>query len=338
MDNSRNILRIYLDTNHWIELSRIAKGKNDDPVCKKLYSELLELSNSGKILIPFSSFNFFEIVKNNNDLQREQMIDFMVDTSNGWYFKPINRYLKYEIANACWKKLGQIKHYNISSLILTNRADSIINGGVGQVAPREGHNPTKDMQEKAQKKWDDAMKNITHMKNMFKQPELRTFSKTDVSFIDIITNKIENSRTNSFGVSDVIFDNYTKIKYIVEFLLDDFARFFYENKISPQKFIQNKSEFVALIQDMPALNVFVELSYVRDKESIERSVKRNDYYDIWHHATGLSYADIMVGEKMFGSISKRQKLDQKNNCELFSSLKELAEFNISSYLRDFDKS
>lgn len=34
--------RIYLDTNHWIELSRIAKGKNDNPTCKTLYSELLD--------------------------------------------------------------------------------------------------------------------------------------------------------------------------------------------------------------------------------------------------------------------------------------------------------
>ena len=60
MSNTQDLPRIYLDTNHWIELSRIAKGKNDDPTCKKLYSELLELSNSDEILIPFSSFNFFD--------------------------------------------------------------------------------------------------------------------------------------------------------------------------------------------------------------------------------------------------------------------------------------
>ena len=34
--------RITLD---WIELTRIAKGKNDDPSCQKLYSDLIELIN-----------------------------------------------------------------------------------------------------------------------------------------------------------------------------------------------------------------------------------------------------------------------------------------------------
>jgi len=50
-NNPRDLPRIYLDTNHWIELSRIAKGKTDDPSCQKLYSDLIELSNSNEILI-----------------------------------------------------------------------------------------------------------------------------------------------------------------------------------------------------------------------------------------------------------------------------------------------
>ena len=70
------------------------------------------------------------------------------------------------------------------------------------------------------------------------------------------------------------------------------------------------------MEDMPALNIHIELSLIRDKESKKRPVKCNDYYDTLHYATGLPYANIMVGEKMFGSISKRRKLDKKYDCHL----------------------
>lgn len=324
----KELPRVYLDTNKWIELAKFSKNPNEDVLGKKAMKQLLDLSKRDKILIPFSSFTFFEIVKNNNQQQREEMIDFMIDTSKGWYFKPIDKYLKYEIENACYKKLKSTKYYNIFSSILTNRADSIIGGYVGKVTPREGHNPTKKEQEEAQKIWDDRMKDPNMMKVMLKQAEPRMFAKGDVHFIDEITNDIEKKRNNSFGVSDTIFDRYTKVKYIIELFDKDLAKFCLENKISFQQLFQGKSELEAFVQDMPALNTFVELSYVRDKESKERSVQRNDFYDIWHHATGLPYANIMVGEKMFGSISKRQKLDKKNNCHLFTSFKELSEYNI----------
>lgn len=332
MSNAQELPRIYLDTNHWIELSRIAKGKNDDPTCKKLYSELLELSNSNEILIPFSSFNFYEIIKINNQQQREEMIDFMVDTSKGWFFKPIDKYLKYEIENACYKKLNSTKYYNIFSSILTNRADSILSGHVGKVVPREGHNPTQEETERIQKIWDEKMKDLNWMKTMFKQEEPRMFVKGDVAFIDKITEKIEKDRDNSFGVSDTTFDKYARVKYIIELLEYDLSKFCQDNNFSFNKLFTNRSEFEDLIENMPALSVYVELSYVRDKESRERPVQRNDFYDIWHFATGLPYANIMVGEKMFGSISKRQKLDQKNECVLFRSLKEMAEFDIREML------
>lgn len=324
----KELPRVYLDTNKWIELAKFSKNPNEDVLGKKAMEQLLDLSKRGKILIPFSSLTLFEIIKNNNQQQREQMVDFMVDTSKGWYFKPIDRYLKYEIENACYKKLKSAKYYNIFSNILTNRADSIIGGYIGKLVPREGHDPTKEEQEEAQKIWDDGVTDPKMMKLMFKQEEPRMFAKGDIQFIDEITKDIEKKRKNSFGVSDIIFDRYTKVKYIIELFDKDLAKFCQENKISFQQLFQGKSEFEAFVQDMPALNTFVELSYVRDKESKERKVQRNDFYDIWHHSTGLSYANIMVGEKMFGSISKRQKLDKKNNCHLFTSFEELSEYNI----------
>ncbi len=324
----KNLPRIYLDTNKWIEFAQIIKGKKLENEVKEICTELLELSKSDKILIPFSSFNFFEIIKGNNQQQREEMIDFMVVTSKGWFFKPIDKYLKFEIKNACFKKLNSTKYYDVFSQIISNRADSILNGSIGKILPRENQKPTKEKQQEVQKIWDDSVKDPEMMKKMLKQKELNLFAKEDIRFIDQISKKIESDRNNSYGVSDSIFDKYTRVKYIIEYLKEPLTKFCYENKIPIKSLFENKSEFEALVENMPALNVYAELNYIRDKESKERKVERNDYYDIWHFATGLSYANVMIGEKMFSNISKRQRLDKKNNCFLFTSFNELSKYNI----------
>lgn len=328
MIDPKTLPRIYLDTNHWIELARIAQGKNNDPTCQKLYSDLNQLRNSNKILIPFSSYNIFEITKQNNHNRSTEMIDFLIDVSQGWFFKPIDKYFKYEILNACYRKLGQPRRYNLFSHLLSNRIDSVISGGIGKVVPREGHNPSPEELRNFQKIWDDGVKDLKIMKMMLKDQMLNLYANHDAQIMEDLATKIEKDRHNTQGVSDAMFDRYLKVKWIMELFIPDFSEIVYHNKIPRERFFENKKDLESLIDDMPALNVFVELSYARDKESKERKVRKNDYYDICHFATALPYANIMVGEKMFTNLSKRQKLDKKNNCVIFSSLNELAEYSI----------
>jgi len=331
-NDPKDLPRIYLDTNHWIELARIAKGKNNDHSCQKLYNDLIELSNSNEILIPFSSYGFFEIIKQNNQERSAEMIDFLIDTSHGWFFKSIEKYLKYEILNACYRKLGSTHYYDIFSELLTNRIDSIMGGNIGKLVPREGHNPSPEETKKAQQIWDDGVKDPKIMKIMLKDNILKFYANTEAQIMENFAKKIEEDRHNTYGVSDAVFDKYLKVKWVMELFIPDFSEILYHNKIPREQFFENKDELESLIENMPALNVFVELSYARDRESKERKVERNDYYDICHFATALPYANIMIGEKMFSSLSKQKKLDQKNECMLFSSLNDMAKFDIRELL------
>ena len=217
--------------------------------------------------------------------------------------------------------------------MLTNRTDSIIGGNVGKVVPREGHNHSLELQSTIQKKWDDTMVDPIMMKKMLKDELLTMYANKDSQLMENFAEVIEKDRNNTYCVSDAIFDRYTKIKWVIKLFVQDFAEILYANKIPREKFFESKDELESLIEDMPALNVFVELSYVLDKESKERKVQRNDYYDICHFATALPYANIMIGEKMFSSLSKRQKLDQKNECMIFSSLSEMTQFDIHELLK-----
>lgn len=74
---------------------------------------------------------------------------------------------------------------------------------------------------------------------------------------------------------------------------------------------------------MPAINVFFKLILARDEESPERKVQSNDMVDISHLAGAIPYCDIVVIDKMFASLSKKQQLDKQYNCIVCGSLAEL---------------
>jgi len=67
------------------------------------------------------------------------------------------------------------------------------------------------------------------------------------------------------------------------------------------------------------------LLFYRDQQ-LQRSIKANDIEDIWHLALAIPYSDIVVTERMWTSISKQAKLDQKCNTIILSSIQDLNEY------------
>lgn len=53
-------LRVYLDVNHWITLSRIRRGLERDPALCSVYGQIVGLTRSGRIVVPFSLFTAIE--------------------------------------------------------------------------------------------------------------------------------------------------------------------------------------------------------------------------------------------------------------------------------------
>ncbi len=58
----------------------------------------------------------------------------------------------------------------------------------------------------------------------------------------------------------------------------------------------------------------------------DRSINKNDIYDIAAFSIAIPYCDIVIGEKMFISIAKDRKLDALYDTKLGSSLEDLYEF------------
>lgn len=325
--------RIYLDTNHWIELFDIIKGNKKNDSVRKLYENLIKLRDNNRVKIPFSAYNYFELLKYENIQRRNEIIDFMIDTSNGWYFRQIDYYFKYEILNVCFRKIKNNAYYNIYKQLLTNRIDHLFPNSSAKIVPKEKSNVSKKEIENITKKFEELNKDTEIMKSMFKDEFPILFAQTIDQHIEKLSIAIEKDRTNYYEVSDAIYDKYTKIKWFIKLAIPTLGEFLLKHKIKPELFLSSKKEINDMLSKMPALDTFVELSYTRDKSSKEREVKKNDYYDICHFATALPYCDIIIGEKMFSNISKRTKLDEKNYCLVFSSLSEFAEKNLVELYR-----
>lgn len=326
--------RIYLDTNHWIELFDIIKGQKNNDSVKKLYKNLIKLRDGNRIKIPFSAYNYFELLKYKNIQRRNEIIDFMIDTSNGWYFRQIDFYFKYEILNVCFRKIKNNSYYNLYDKLLTNRIDHLFPNISHTIVPKDESTSSPEEIENATKIFEESDKNTEHMKVMFKDEFPILFAKTIDHDIEKLSTTIERDRINHYDeVSDTTYDKYTKQKWFVKLVVPTLSEFLLEHKINPKLFLSDKKEMNDMLSKMPSLDAFVELSYTRDKSSKERPVKKNDYYDICHFATALPYCDVIIGEKMFGNISQRTKLDRKNYCLIFSSLSEFAGKNLVELIR-----
>jgi len=325
--------RIYLDTNHWIELFDIIKGNKKNDSVGKLYANLIKFRDTDRVKIPFSAYNYFELLKYENIQRRNEIIDFMIDISNGWYFRQIDFYFQYEILNVCFRKIKNNAYYNIYNQLLTNRIDHLFPNSSAKIVPKEKSNVSEKEIEDISKKFEELNKNTKIMKSMFKDKFPNLFAQTIDHHIEKLSIAIEKDRINYYEVSDAIYDKYTKMKWFVKLTIPTLSEFLLKHKINSELFLSSKNEINDMLSKMPALEVFVELSYTRDKASKEREVKKNDYYDICHFATALPYCDIIIGEKMFSNISKRTKLDEKNHCLIFSSLSEFAEKNLVKLYR-----
>jgi len=66
------------------------------------------------------------------------------------------------------------------------------------------------------------------------------------------------------------------------------------------------------------------LLFQRDQQ-LSRPIQVNDIADIWHLTLAIPYSDVVITEKMWVSIAKRARLDEKCDTLMLSSIEELNE-------------
>jgi hypothetical protein len=314
-------LRIFLDSRDWITLAKIVDGKEKNPELVKIYEKIKKLSNSKHFIFPFSLYHLDDIMKRSDKKSRDKVIDVMIDISKGWVMKPYNLFYKKEIENALLNRLGKYSIHDIQSQIFSI--------GIAYTAGEEYYISSSTVEGK--KFLDEhgielhsILDSIDSMEKLLKNDSfVHSFQKWKKPYEQLAI-KLEKNREYKRKMTKSKRYDYELAAYFSGSITPHIVRFLQEFQIPPEKIrLTTKSDVNSFLENMPSINVFFKLIFARDEESPERKVQSNDMVDICHLAGAIPYCDIVVVEKMFSNLSKKQQLDKKYNCIMCSSLLEL---------------
>ena len=98
---------IYLDQNHWINLLRAKLEKsNQNQIEKRTLNAILNASKDERAIFPISNTHLIETYKKKDNQKREQLLDFMIELSNGYGIVTYIAIQKFEIRQAVLKQAG----------------------------------------------------------------------------------------------------------------------------------------------------------------------------------------------------------------------------------------
>ncbi len=317
--------RIFLDSRDWIQLARISKGKEPDPILINVYKKIKEFSDSGEIIFPFSMFHLEDMIKNTNKKQRDDIIDTMVEISKGCVMKPFLLFREKEIENAILRLLDLNPIHDIKS--------QIIGRGIAYIAGEEYHvsSSNPDLQKFLDEK-EQELRNIADsvetMVKFLKDEHFSLFFRKGSQMYLQGAIEMEKNRTQRKTWKKTERYKYEINSYISKFVFPHFKKFTQNNRSlqnGVMTFIKSPKDFELLLEYMPSSYIFVQLTFARDEGTSEREIPPNDLIDVAHLAGAVPYCDVVVIEKMFAGLCYKLKLDKKYGCTILNSLKDLNE-------------
>lgn len=91
---------IYLDQNHWIELSRAAHGRASRTETLSVLDTLRKARVSGRASVPLSLAHYIETLKQQTPDRRTRLANFMLELSGGMTVASVQAVVRYEIEAA----------------------------------------------------------------------------------------------------------------------------------------------------------------------------------------------------------------------------------------------
>lgn len=316
--------RVYLDSNQWIKLSRISTGKETDPEYKKIYHKICSLSDSEQVIFPISMSHIHELTTHPNQQKREKMIDLLVDISKGWFLQPVDLFFDKEIENAIRRKLKQAPKYDIKNEIIKKGLSYF--AGMDFEKFIKTKNPPLWMMDILRISFKDFNEDIEVIRRNLKDPAIVKTSLDALKAASELNLKLEKNRENRNKLAKDLRKRFFQVDSIRDLIIPRIAEFVYVNGLdSTDVFSSSTSskEISSFVEDMPALNVFIKLVYERDEVSPQRKIQPSDHWDLVHFSGAIPYCDVLVTEKMFAGLSKKNNLDKKYNCIILTDLKEL---------------
>ena len=313
---------VYLDQKGWIDLAKIYYG-NPTVVERELLKKILQASDGGTAVFPFSLVNMSETASIKKPRWRQDLASLMIKVSKYCTLTPYwDRMLELEIQNLILDKVG-LPLINIREHFVRKGFSWLM--GAQLIATSENWEPKQleKLNRWLQEKLDDPKTLEFLIANQpYHDPQLKKKDLIAVKTFERIRKNLRSIKDNEMRRKASFLQN----TYATVF--PKFARIAYDMGV-PAEFVKKhfftKFDIDDFIEKLPTALCEFTLLFQRDQQ-LERPIKLNDMEDIWHLTLSIPHSDIVVTEKMWASIAKRAKLDKKCNTVILSSLKDLDKF------------
>ena len=341
---------IYFDQNIWIKLARVYYGETIDNSISNTCTNLINLSEQEKIIIPLSAAHMIETSHRRDQESRERLAKFMCLLSRTYTIMPYYCIRYTELKNAIMKR------YNNSTINVKNM---VIGKGISHML---GSKPSVQGAITNNSKITLTKEYISNIKNELDIPESLIDSLSQLVGKEITIGEFTDEIMNS-NESFYLFlkgpRKSKKINKIEQKSIDDLEkiRILYKDKIKdknlrykailgvnafsiiskpfeeicirmgllPIEIIKEdwkEDDWMNFLQDIRTFYCQFHLMYGRDRD-YNKPIHGHDLIDISSLAIAIPYCDLVVCEKRFGNIAKQLKLDQLYNTIILSSLNDL---------------
>lgn len=304
---------IYLDQNHWIDLSRVHAGKVTKGPRADLYDELLAAVERGAALFPLSASHILETSKRNDQASRSNLAATQVKLSRGYVYRSRPGRLKAEVRTALRRLFGLTRPSQAEEL-------AIVPGFLQAFPPFDSSIASPEallLLERINRNFapagqywdfmanqDDDRRRSTHLL-------LEAMAGTAISDIQRQRNLLKGSSVDlqRRAYATQLFLAHRPL-YLE--LLSELERSFEELVSLGDEALR------ALVWEVPTLDIEAELSARIGAET--RELDSHDLFDMQAMYTAIPYSQHVIAEKASVSRARQARLDKKYNATLSSSL------------------
>ncbi|CAK2389153.1 hypothetical protein [Vibrio crassostreae] len=275
---------VYLDQNKWIQLAQIVHGKDKSPSSIKVLDEIKASIDCGYIY-PLSATHYQEFSRISNVGRRKRLGQVMWDFSKNKTLASTEKIVTHEIEVALSKFFPSVKpsklelvgqgmsnafgRENNEPLFLSNYIDKVLLTGNDEL----GLEPIKYYDEKFRRNFQSHLNQLNNKKG-----------------------ELERSRWNDWIDAIVLAD-----------ISEPLTRVMIANSINPSQLMDLQSSgLTELLKAMPSRSIDVHLHRQVLKNSNYNS-KLSDLEDWAGLGVAVSYCDVVVCEKHFADMLKRDK-------------------------------
>lgn len=333
---------IYIDLNHWIELSKAHSGHQDGDKHRHILDACLEAAGDGRAVFPLSEYIYSEISKIKSYRQRQNLRNVMEQISQYKVLASLTDVVTHEIEAV----LDHMVAPNPTPINAMNYLNWGVHGAFGlagdiRVRTFDGHDVTDEVRINhplGPEAFDGELlkarlelnRKVIEGPNPQEEPDMRAEGWAPENVEQAFEEKAsdeqaqvrrfnEESKWRRGRISDVI-----QARELIFEIGDIFTRGFASRGVgvADQFAGSTRDDIRTIFVAMPSSNVAVELKTSLHRDPNHRWTN-NDIYDIRALSLTIPYCDVVVTDNAMRSHINRLKLPERYDTVVISQLSEL---------------